>query len=123
MDITRCLDSYALMEIMNGNPKFAHYLNLKFIIADMTLAEFYGVILREQGEEKADYWLDKFQAFSMNVSLNILTKAVKFRYVNRDKNISLIDAIGYIFSKENNYIFVTGDREFEKLENVEFIKK
>ncbi len=124
MDLTiRCLDTYALMEIMNGNPKFANYLNLNFVIADITLAEFYGVVLREQGEEKADLWSNKLRSFTREVSLAILVEAVKFRHKNKDKNFSLVDAIGYIFAKQNNYLFVTGDKEFETLEGVEYIKK
>ncbi len=123
MDIVRCLDTYALMEIMNGNSKFAHYLNLNFVIADITLAEFYGVILREENEDAADLWFNKLQSFTQEVSLAILIKAVKFRYKNKDKNFSWVDAIGYIFSKENNYLFVTGDKEFENLDDVEYIRK
>ncbi len=124
MDIKiRCLDTYALMEIMNGNPKFAHYLNMNFVIADITLAEFYGVILREHNEEKADLWFNKLQGFTQEVSLAILIEAVKFRYKNKEKNLSWVDAIGYIFAKQNDYLFATGDKEFEGLEGVEYIKK
>ena len=35
-DIKRCLDTYALMEIYLGNEKFAHYLNVDFVINDLT---------------------------------------------------------------------------------------
>ena len=37
--------------------------------------------------------------------------------------ISFFDAVGYVYSRENNYKFVTGDKEFEKLPNVQFMKK
>ncbi|MEK6859386.1 MAG: PIN domain-containing protein [Nanoarchaeota archaeon] len=123
MDIIKCLDTYALMEIMNENSKFAHYLNSNFVIADITLAEFYGVILREHGEEKADFWLKKLENYAEQVSLSILIEVVKFRHENKEKNLSWVDAIGYIFAKQNNHLFVTGDKEFESLEGVEFVKK
>jgi hypothetical protein len=123
MDIIRCLDTYALIEIRNGNLKFADYLNSIFVIADITLAEFYGVVLRDQGEEKADFWKKKLENYSIQVTLSTLIEAVKFRYKNKEKNLSWVDAIGYIFSLENGYYFVTGDKEFEKLKNVEFKKK
>ncbi len=123
MDIVKCLDTYALMEIMNENSKFANYLNSNFVIADMTLAEFYGVILREHGEEKADFWKKKLESYAEQVSLLILKEAVKFRYKNKEKNLSWVDAIGYVFAKQNNHLFVTGDKEFEDLEGVEYIKK
>lgn len=123
MDIIGCLDTYALIEMRNGNPKFVHYLNSNFVIADITLAEFYGVILREQGDEKAEYWLNKLQSFSREVSLSVLIEAVKFRHENKGKNLSWVDAIGYIFAKQNNYLFVTGDKEFEDIKGVEYVKK
>lgn len=119
----RCLDTYALMEIMNANPKFAHYLNLNFVIADITLAEFYGVILREHGEEKADFWIKKLENYAEQTTLAILIEAVKFRHKNKEKNLSWVDAIGYIFAKQNNHLFVTGDKEFEGVESVEYVKK
>jgi len=41
---------------------------------------------------------------------------------NKKKNLSFFDCAGYIFARENNYKFVTGDKEFENLPNVEYIK-
>jgi predicted nucleic acid-binding protein len=119
----KCLDTYALMEIMNGNPKFILFLNSDFVISDITLAEFYGVLLREQGEEIAEKWFNDLESFSESPTLYILIEGVKFRYKNKHKNFSFPDAVGYIFAKENNFTFVTGDKEFEGLESVEFIKK
>ena len=37
-------------------------------------------------------------------------------------NISYIDAIGYTISLERGIKFLTGDKEFKNLPNVEFIK-
>jgi len=123
VDIKRCLDTYALIEISKGNPKFADYLNSPFILSDLTLAEFYGVVLREEGESVADYWFKKLERYSLPVSKDILIEAIKFKYENKKSNLSFFDATGYIFSLKNGCFFVTGDKEFEKFPNVEFIKK
>jgi len=34
----KCLDTYALMEIYNGNPNFTRLLNDDLIITDITMA-------------------------------------------------------------------------------------
>ena len=118
-----CLDTYALIEIANGNPKFSFLMREEFMIINTTLAEFYWVLLREKGKEDAEYWVDKLSNFTLNITKEIMLKAQNFRFVNKKKNLSFFDCVGYIFSKENNYIFVTGDKEFKDLEGVEFIQK
>ena len=123
VEIKKCLDTYALMEIARANPKFVNYLNSSFVITDLNLAEFYSVLLREDGEKLADYWYKKLERYSLPVSKEILVAAIKFRYENRKTNISFFDAVGYIFSIKNGLYFVTGDKEFEKFKNVEFVKK
>ena len=46
-----------------------------------------------------------------------------FKVDNAKKNVSFFDAVGYIYSRENRLLFVTGDKEFKNLEGVEFITK
>ncbi|MBS3099515.1 PIN domain-containing protein [Candidatus Pacearchaeota archaeon] len=121
--VKKCLDTYALVEIANANPKFAEYLNSDFAITDLTLAEFYAVLLREEGEKVADYWFRKLERYSVSLDKEILIEAIKFRYAHRKTNISFFDAVGYVFSVKNGYYFVTGDKEFEKFDFVEFKKK
>jgi predicted nucleic acid-binding protein len=122
-EIKKCLDTYALIEIVSGNPKFAKYFDFDFIIADLTLVEFYSVLLRENGEEFANYWLRKLEHYSHSVNKEILIESVKFRQNNKKSGISFFDAAGYIFAITNKCKFVTGDKEFEGMKNVEFIKK
>ncbi|MEK6893587.1 MAG: PIN domain-containing protein [Nanoarchaeota archaeon] len=123
VEIKKCLDTYALVEIYLGNEKFAEYLNVDFIINDLTLAEFYGVLLKEYGLEEAELWLKKLEGYSIQVDKETLIEAIKFRYENKKQNISFFDSVGDIFSVKNGGYFVTGDKEFENLPNVEFKKK
>ena len=118
-----CLDTYALIEIHNNNPNFLSILNKDFVITDLTMAEFYGIILREYNEKTANYLFRKFEAYLKQVEMTTLIKAVKFRYENKKQNLSFFDYVGYIFAVENNMKFVTGDKQFEERENVEYIKK
>jgi len=123
VEVRRCLDTYILIEISRGNPKFAEYITSNFVINDLTLAEFYSVLLREEGEKIADYWFKKLERYSLSVTKDILIEAIKFRYEHRKQDISFFDAVGYIFSLKKGYYFVTGDKEFENFPSVEFKKK
>ena len=123
MVIEKCLDTYALIEIYLGNKKFLNYFNVEFIITDLTLVEFFGVLLRDYGEEEANLWFKKLEGYSVSVSKEILVEAVKFRHKHKKSGISFFDAVGYIFALKNGYKFVTGDKEFKNLNNVEFKKK
>lgn len=121
--IKRCLDTYALVEIYLGNEKFAEYLNVEFVINDLTLAEFYGVLLKEYGEGEATLWFKKLERYSLPVTKEILIESIKFRHEHKKQDISFFDAVGYVFSTMNGYYFATGDKEFENLPNVDFKKK
>lgn len=122
-EIRRCLDTYALVEIYLGNKKFIDYLTIDFVIAELTLIEFFGILLREYGEDEAHRWFRKLERYAIPVNKNIFLEAVKFRHEHKKQNISFFDAVGYIFSVTHGYYFVTGDKEFEKFPNVEFRKK
>jgi len=119
----RVLDTYALIEIKNENPKFAHLLNKPFIIVDSTIAELYIVLMKAEGEEEARYWYKRFSFYCKPIDKETMIKSLKFREMNKKENISIFDAFGYIFARENNYVFVTGDKEFKHKEGVEFIQK
>ena len=118
-----CFDTYALVEIAKDNPKFTHYNKREFVVTDLTLAEFYNIMMRDFNEQTADYWYRKMSPNSQSVAKELLVEAVKFRRKNKAKNFSFFDAVGYVYAKKNNYKFLTGDRAFEGLSNVEFVKK
>ena len=118
-----CLDSYALWEIQFQNKKFLKFLDSDFVISDWTLVEFYRSLLKAYDKKTADYWLGKFQPHCKKVETITLIRAVVFQYQNKKTNISLFDCVGYIFSLENNFKFVTGDKEFRYREGVIFIQK
>ena len=121
--LMKCLDTYALVEIHDGNPKFVHLLSEEIIITDITLAEFYGVLYKRYGKLTAEYWNKKLDPFCRAVSRQTLLQAAAFRIENNQQNLSFFDCVGYMFSLENNYTFVTGDKEFEKKKGVELLKK
>ena len=117
----KCLDTYPLIEIATGNEKFASLLNDDIVITDITIAEFYYVILKKYDPATADFWYRKFAPYCAHVPKEILIKAVKFRHVNKKINLSFFDCVGYIFAIENNYKFLTGGKEFKGFNNISFM--
>ena len=118
-----CFDTYALVEIAKDNPKFTKFNTEHFVITDLILAEFYGVLLREYNDKTAEYWFKKMSPYAQHVPKELLKEAVKFRFKNTAKNFSFFDAVGYIYSAKNSHKFLTGDKEFEGLPGVECVKK
>lgn len=116
------LDTYALAEIAEGNPAFAKYIEEDFIISDLTLAEFYWVLLRDKGRELAEHWHERLMDYAVPAAQSILISAMRFRHSERKRNLSFFDCVGYIFAIEKGIPFVTGDKEFKFLKNVEFLK-
>ena len=121
-EVKWCLDTYALVEIKKGSPNYASLLSMEFVITDLTLAAFYAVLLREEGQKSADYWWGRLTTRSEPVPLHILIEALRFCHKNRRRRISLFDAVGYSYAVAKNMIFMTGDKEFEKLPHVDFRK-
>jgi predicted nucleic acid-binding protein len=116
------LDTYALIEIKKGNPKYAKIILESFIIPDSTIAELFVVLMKHEGEEEARVWYRKLSMYCAAISKEIMIKALKFREVNKKENISIFDAFGYIYARENGFKFVTGDRAFKTKEGVDYIK-
>jgi hypothetical protein len=116
------LDTYALVEIGNDSPNYSVVKKQDYKLCDITLCEFYGIMLRDFGEKTADDWLMRLAPASEPTSLDVLIEAVKFRQAHKSLNLSFWDAVGYQHALSNHGIFVTGDKAFEKLPHVKYVK-
>ena len=116
-----CLDTYALVEIAKGSPAYSELFDKDFIITDLTLAEFYWVMLRDSYSE-AETWIEKLAPYSKEVKKELLLSAMKYRSDNKKENLSFFDCTGYVFAQANKCDFVTGDKAFKNKKGVLFIK-
>ena len=116
-------DTYALIELFNGNSKYYQFKDAKIITTNLNLMEFYYAILSRSGEEKAKELYKNLKENTFYVDDDIIFEAMKLRFENKKLNLSYVDAIGYIFAKRNKIQFLTGDEGFKFLANVLFIKK
>ncbi|MEK6961554.1 MAG: PIN domain-containing protein [Nanoarchaeota archaeon] len=118
----RCLDTYALIAVADGDEAFARFINEDFVVPSTTLAEFYWVMLRDLGKDIADGWISVISPYAVDVDSALLLEAVRYRSARRKDNVSFFDAVGYVYSKQEKFLFVTGDEAFRGEAGVEFVK-
>ena len=116
------LDSYALYELFVGNSNYKRFeKNVAVITTKLNLMEFFYTLLRLNAEKPEQYY-DRLLHFVVEISDDVIKRAMRFRFKNRSKNLSYVDALGYVLALEKKAVFVTGDEQFRNLEKVEFIK-
>lgn len=115
-------DTYAVIELISGNSYYARFADDIPAITIFNLAEIYYSALNNLDESKADEIYEKYSCCIVNISDEILKEAMKFRKKNKKRNLSYADCIGYVYSLRNSLRFLTGDKEFQDLEDVEFVK-
>jgi len=116
-------DTYALYEIIHGNKNYEKYeKEISILTTKLNLMELHYLLLRLYGEERANLTYDRLLIYIKEISDEIIKEANKFRLLFKRRKLSYIDCVGYILAKYNGVKFLTGDKQFEDLENVEFVK-
>jgi predicted nucleic acid-binding protein len=116
-------DSYAIIEYLKGNKKYQKYFKEPIgVTTRLNLMEVYYSLLGN--EEYAEEIYSSFLSVVIDLSDVDIRNAMKKRkeLKQQGQNISYADAIGYSISIERKIKFLTGDREFKDLPNVEFVK-
>ncbi len=116
-------DTYALIEIFEGNKAYSKYVGEPFFITLLNFFELHQYLLRIGNEAFADEKVELYVSHIREVAPAIAIKASKFRRQHKEKDLSMSDCMGYLYAKENSLIFLTGDKEFAGLPNVEFVRK
>ena len=117
-------DSFAIIELLKGNEKYSRYFSEYGGITSFHNAnEVYYIMLREEGEEKAETALNFLRQITTHLDFDIIEESMKFRYKNKKSKFSYADCLGYIAARKNNLIFLTGDSGFKNFPNVDFIER
>lgn len=122
MDEIYFFDSYALFEIIKGNKNYANYTNANLVLSKLNIFELYYGLLKENDEKTALLMLNKYYNFIIDFDKDIIEKAAKFRSLYKKSKFSMADCIGYTIAKKLGVKFLTGDKEFEGMPSVEFVK-
>lgn len=112
-------DTYAFFCVINGNPAYKKFEDIYAITTIFNLAELNFALKREK-RDLADKITNDYSKFLVSTTVEDITEAMSFRIKNR--KLSIPDAIGYTVAKRYQVRFLTGDKEFEKMPNVEFVK-
>lgn len=116
-------DSYALIEYLSGNERYKKYFeDAEGMLTSMNLIEVHYHLLALFSERDADEAIKAFCIYSAEPRIDELIDASKFRKSNKKKNLSYTDCVGYVVAKSRGVRFLTGDKEFHDLPNVEFVK-
>jgi len=116
-------DTYALIEISKGNPKYEPYKEgIKIMLNMLNMLEFSYFLVKEGKGDEVKEIFDKFSKFNVDYDQEILIKSAEMKFKSLKERISFIDCIGYNIAKKNNVKFLTGDEKFRHKENVEFVK-
>lgn len=118
---TFLFDTYAIMEIIGKNSSYEKYLDDDIIINDFIFAELCYNLIKEKHPGLNEV-LEKYSQHISHAEPQTIKKAMEFRLNWKDRNVSITDCIGYIMAKDLGIKFLTGDKEFKDLDNVEFVK-
>ena len=115
-------DSYAILEIIDGNDSYKKFINIPITITVFNLAEIYLASLKHYTKEKANEIYKEYLQCVVEIPEEVMKNAMKFKLKHNKKRFSYADCIGYIYAIRNKMKFLTGDKEFKDLKNVEFVR-
>ena len=115
-------DTYALVEIVKGNSNYLAFKHCKIVLTIFNLAEFHYKVLRDFNKELADELLEEYEPFAVAIDSETIKESNDLKLLHRTKNLSSADVIGYITARRYGLKFLTGDRYFQDMAGVEFVK-
>ena len=116
-------DSYAVIAYLSDRPDYRTYFEEHDgILTVLNLMEIHYKILSNFGAEPAKMVLNTFSKYLVHFDLEDIEGSMELRlkFNKRGLSISYADALGYHLSKKLNMKFLTGDKAFKGLPNVEF---
>jgi len=115
-------DTYAIFEIIDGNPAYNRFGDETIKTSVSNLGElYYGLLLRGK-KPKADAWFAFLQPDLVEIDPETMRHAMTFRHAHKKENLSMTDCVGYMLARKLNALFLTGDQGFKNMPHVEFVK-
>ncbi len=116
-------DTYAFFEIFRNNPSYKRFWGTFSVVTTrLNLMELYYGLLKDYDPKKADFVYNYLLHAVVEIDDATIKEAMQFRFKNKTKNLSYVDCIGYVVAMKHNIKFLTGDRQFKGLPNVEFVQ-
>jgi uncharacterized protein len=115
-------DTYALIELVKKNKNYEYYSNFTLYMLGQNLIELYYQLLIAYGEETAKKYYIVLKNNIIEMDDEMIFEACRFRQKHKKKHLSYVDCLGYTCAKMKGMKFLTGDKEFKGMDNVEFVK-
>ena len=116
-------DTYAFYEIIVGNPNYLLFTkDVKIVSTQLNLMELYHQLLALYDKQHAIELFNRYEEFVIPISNSIIIEAMDFKKHHYKKNLSYVDCVGYTIARKMDVLFLTGDRQFEDMPNVKFVK-
>ncbi|MEM3087269.1 MAG: PIN domain-containing protein [Halobacteria archaeon] len=123
-------DSWAILEFFGGNPRFEPYFaGVPGATSAWNLAEVYFKLIQAgHPVEDARRKCLRFQSHLLTFGPRTVFRAMEFRRDHPDPEragrylFSYADALGYALALERGLTFLTGDRDFQGLPKVEYLR-
>ena len=115
-------DTYALIEIHQGNLHYEKYIHEPLILTRLNLIELMYHFVRLNEREAGEKYIQYLSSWVIETSSPLLWSAMEFKFQNKKDDVSFADCIGYIYAREHGIRFLTGDEKFKNLPFVEFVK-
>jgi hypothetical protein len=116
-------DTYAYVEALRGNPSYLSLLKgVGMVTTKLNLLELHYTILLSEGRDVADAHYDAFLPCAVPIKDEIFKEASHFRFLNKKKDLSYADCIGYMIACKLGIPFLTGDKAFKGLPGVKYVK-
>lgn len=119
-------DSYAIIAYLSDNPDYRVYFEeYSGVLTKLNLIEVCYRTMELHGQEAAEDVVKSLANYIIDFNQSDIVGSMKLRLTLKKeggRNISYADALGYYLALKNKLKFLTGDKEFEELDNVEFVK-
>lgn len=116
------LDTYAMVEIIKGNKNYEKYTEEELYTTIFNLYELYYNLLKQFDVEQSKEFYYYFYDFLISITDEDIFEGAKIKQTYNARDISYTDALGYVIANKNHFRFLTGDKAFADLENVEYVK-
>ena len=115
-------DSSVLVEYFKGSQRAAKLIDEgDGVITLLNLLEVTYIISRDFSPEHGKAATKLLYEFLAMPTRNDVEDAVEVRLQNRKLDLSYADALGYAYAKRRNILFLTSDRAFKGMPNVELV--
>lgn len=116
-------DTYAIIEVLDGSFAYRKYLKEPMRLTLLNLGELHYYLLKKDIEKhEIGVTYDKLIPLCIDISAEDIKEAMEFKFSHKKKAFSFVDSVGYVVSRREGLIFLTGDKEFEDICGVEYVK-